>query len=121
MVMRLLYWAVETLMLAPSFCSSSLSSASVSRTVPCPSMAAVRLASPSSPLPSALMPPGRAIMMETAGISSLWVPMISMPLSSLPCQVVGTLTLTASLALGSTLRSKLSLTGRSASGSPCWL
>ena len=108
-------------MLAPSFCSSSLSSASLMRTVPCSSMAAVRLASPSSPLPSARMPPGSAIMMETAGISSLWVPMISIPLSSLPCQVAGTLTLTAGPTLGSMLRSKLSFTGRRARGSPCWL
>ncbi|MNJ60100.1 hypothetical protein D3C77_558130 [compost metagenome] len=81
----------------------------------------MRLASPSSPLPSARMPPGRAIMMETAGISSLRVPMISMPLSSLPCQMAGTLTLTASAVLGCTLRSKLSLIVCWASGSPCWL
>ena len=60
-------------------------------------------------------------MMETAGISSLWVPMISIPLSSLPRQMAGTLTLTASAALGCTLRSKSSFTGRSASTLSCLL
>ena len=64
---------------------------------------------------------GGLVVHATAGISSLWVPMISIPLPSLPRQMAGTLTLTASAALGCTLRSKLSLIVCWASCSPCWL